>query len=454
MSEPQYFRVNVTSATSPPKYDVYGHRLGEVEMQLPSNILSCADKVESARMAVMKLEAPLGNIPVLQLPVLTNQQPRENRTLLLDANVAIVPGKIFNNAFSISDDDESQRIFSPNAELVATNLEIWPRNYHIESSAPITEYHLGYHEFTKMHEFCSALNEAIYTNLRANLIHPTSENNSIPTCHFYVNSDNTISVKEIISGVANSFVLSGFPYGAHDSFSSRVEPVLAYKKASSNILLSRQSTAVIVVDAAIANILPSLPWIKVYNPVDMNTGNHRYLECFGDFFYVLNTSYTKVNFQQTNVMYKSGSAVIMPVDSFPLCYGSEIEYNFVESDAVTSSNINSIVLKMDGANLNEQVFPVNISRISMNSAQTTTVPIIQVYYPAWNKPSDLTGDLIVSKDVFSSAAPININPQMLKERSLRFKLYYITSKGEMREVCITETTPFSFQLCFELKMRD
>ena len=178
------------------------------------------------------------------------------------------------------------------------------------------------------------------------------------------------------------------------------------------------------------------------------------MECFGDFFYVLNTSYAKVNFQQCNVMYRSGTGTGIPLDNFPASYGSEIEYNFVESDAVTSSNINSIVLKMDGANLNEQVFPVNISRITMNSAQTTTVPIIQVYYPAWNKPSDLTGDLIVSKDVFSSAAPININPQMLKERSLRFKLYYITSKGEMREVCITETTPFCFKLCFELKMRD
>lgn len=458
MSEPQYFRVNVTSTTSPPKYDVYGHRLGEVEMQLPNNILSCADKVESARMAVMKLEAPLANIPVLQLPVAINQQPSENRALLLSATVAVVPGKIYNNVFSISPDNETNRIFSPNADLVATNLEVWPRNYHIESSAPITEYHLGYHEFTKMHEFCSVLNEAIYTNLRANLTHPTSENNSIPTCHFYVNSDNTISVKEIISGTANSFVLSGLPYAEHDNFSSKLEPVLAYYKrvggGNTSIVCSRRSTAVIAVDASIANILPSLPWIKIYNPVDMSTGNRRHLECFGDFFYVLNTSYAKVNFQQCNVMYRSGTGTGIPPDNFPASYGSEIEYNFVESDAVTSSNINSIVLKMDGANLNEQVFPVNISRITMNSAQTTTVPIIQVYYPAWNKPSDLTGDLIVSKDVFSSAAPININPQMLKERSLRFKLYYITSKGEMREVCITETTPFCFQLCFELKMRD
>ena len=49
-----------------------------------------------------------------------------------------------------------------------------------------------------------------------------------------------------------------------------------------------------------------------------------------------------------------------------------------------------------------------------------------------------------------NAAPVKINPSLLRERSIKFKVWCVLKDGRMKEVVIPPTSVLSFQVCFEL----
>ena len=76
MTDPraEYVRVNVSSATSPSRSNVYADKIAEVEMLLPSNLISVADKVDTANMAIMKLFVPMAAVPQNSAPLLSLEE--------------------------------------------------------------------------------------------------------------------------------------------------------------------------------------------------------------------------------------------------------------------------------------------------------------------------------------------------------------------------------------------
>lgn len=438
MTESEYFRVNVTSATTAQRDDGYGNVLAEVDMQLPSNLLNCADEVESARMAVMKLQVPLTQLPAVTVPVTGWRQHPLTSVYLVDLplKVLIVPYDIIHGENSTSD--------------ACWNTAPRPVSFYVNTVYNETmgglnpgEYELrrGYHEFHSMQNFMQMFSDFVQTAANNSFdfdnINYHGNFKRVATPNFQVLSDNTIRLR--VTGVSTGNVV---PYGYNNGTTGNSSFLML---DDGNHSPNTFHQYYIAVNEELRNSLPTLPWLRYPLPswVDATDWDGT------PYMYVLETSAVQVTREVGNYEFTRP----FPSSDPTVFKGTVLNYNFAESDAITNVDINSLVLCMNGVAFNQQVFPVNYSLATARQAQTGTIPIIEVYYPLWQRPSDKTGMLIIKNDTFSDAAPIKINPSLLRERNIKFKLMCITSRGVMKEVSIPKNLPFTFQIAFELTRR-
>ncbi len=440
----EYFRVNVSSATSVPVFNEWGDQKAEIDMQLPGNLLAEADSVERARMGVMKMQVPLAKLPITSMSIDTDRSSPSSNYVKLNGYITVIPGFPSQNAISPTPPTHPVWNWSSTWTQNWNVSQLETRVHHINGaeigiSPTVFEIRKGYHEFrTTMELFKTietAINNAISQNVDTTAVPWFG---SIPQVRLRVNSDNIISIdvyptEGVYTMPAHSLVnQDNILSYTHDPTSDEKTP---YPAGDGNVF----SSYTICVSSSVANVLPSLPWIKRKNFLANWPADEEYM-------WMLDTEQAYLSFQP------DGFQMVVPYT--PLWkYGTIVTYNFPESDAIEMTDIESIILVMNGTAFNQQVFPVNFTPSSAVAAQIGTIPIIEVYYPAWDKPSDKTSTLIVKRDEFSNTAPININPSLLKERTIKFKLFYITSKGEMREILIPRESPFSFQIAFELTRR-
>lgn len=438
----EYFRVNVSSATSVNVLNEWGEQKAEVDMQLPGNLLAEVDDVESARMGVMKLQVPLSKLPITSMGIDVAHSSPTSLNVSLNGYVTVIPGRATQNqvlevtpsAFWKWHDANWKRDWQV-SQMTARVHHINDRNVGMSPTA--IEIRRGYHEFNTIMELFRSLETAIGDSLYRNVDVDEHWLYEIPQVRPKVNSDNTVSIdvypiEEKYAMPSNSLVSkdSVLAYINDGQSSSNSTPFPAGRE-------NQFSAYTICVSSSIARLLPSLPWLKRTNFL---TGWPE------EFMWLLNTDEANVTFQP------NAFQMLFPGTGH-WKHGTIVTYNFPESDAIVMSDVESILLVMNGTSFNQQVFPVNFTDTTRSAAQIGTIPIIEVYYPAWTKPSDRTSTLIVKRDEFTNSAPININPSLLKERVIKFKLYYITSSGEMREILIPRESPFSFQIAFELTRR-
>lgn len=436
--EVNYTRVNISTATSPARYNEYGERVGEVEMLLPSNLIS-ANNVESARMAVMKMKVPLTEIPAASLPV-TRRSGESFGILETTARIGVINAEVSANGTLEFQSASAITIGNAN-KVVPVTVVANHINDGVYPDEPSRELSSGIHTFKSMSEFLFYLNGALQQAFDLNYIYSAAERD---TCNlaFSCNSDNSITLDAYCGSVDHCVIPHGGmvfntnPLNMSTSSGARY----CYPEEPTVRNNGRYSGFFIIVNYEIFARIPSLPWIKV-----KNDGRFTDASLVGDdYFYALDTRQAKINISNCNAILLNRDARYIP---------SKVSYHFVESDALSISDISSIILCMNGGTFNQQVYPINISPQTMSAAQTTSVPIIEVYYPLWTRPSDTTTEMVISRTEFTNAAPIRINPSLLKERAFTFKLYYITHDGTMHEMYLPVGEPFSFQLCFETVSR-
>lgn len=435
MIEPQYIRVNVTSATADTRENESGDLVAEMDMQLPSNLVVNADKVESARMAVMKMQIPLAKLPAVTIPVNGWSESIDHKfyiqTPLL---ICPIPYDIIHGVNQTTLNSLWNRLGDNQLHPCRIVTETLQQTSTGGLNPAEIEYRRGYHEIATMQKFLQILSlslvRSIEINFNFNDSQYTSDFNLISDHQFTVHADNTISltVTPFCSGI---ILPTGFQY----HLPSRVR---LYRKTTP--VSNTYYQYCIAVNEDVKVRLPTLPWIRFPVPpmLSPNWDGSGYM-------YVLDTTAVSIH--------RSIDSMVLDAGLNETAYSTPVEYHFTESDAITNIDLNSIVLLMNGVAFNQQVFPVNFTSSSSKQAQTGTVPIIEVYYPLWSKPSDKTTNLIITKDTFSDAAPININPNLLKERFIKFKVMCITTSGEMRDLIIPKGNPFSFQIVFELNLR-
>lgn len=439
MTESEYVRVNVTSATAVQRDDGYGNVLAEVDMQLPTNLLNSADEVESARMAVMKMQVPLTDLPAVTVPVTGwSRNPVTGvYTVDLPMKVLIVPYDILRGETTISDTCWIHDGVYPRPVTLYTNTVynetmggVNPGQY---------EYRRGYHEFPTMQKFMQLFSFFVRVALGASFnfddIHFVGNFKQVAEPRFQVHSDNTISLR--VTGVSTGNLV---PYG-YNSGNRGTFLMFDDGNHSPNTF----HPYYIAANEELRNALPTLPWVRCQLPSWVNSGDWD----DSQYMYILETSAAEISREVGNYEFTRAYGTSDPT----LFKGTVIDYHFAESDAITNVDINSIVLCMNGVAFNQQVYPVNYSVTTARQAQTGTIPIIEVYYPLWQRPSDKTGMLIIKNETFSDAAPIKINPSLLRERNIKFKLMCITSRGVMKEMSIPKNLPFTFQIAFELTRR-
>lgn len=112
---------------------------------------------------------------------------------------------------------------------------------------------------------------------------------------------------------------------------------------------------------------------------------------------------------------------------------------------VIMSPIQSIVLVMDGVKVNNQIQPINM-RQPGGSSLTTTIPIIENYYSTASSLRDLHDELVIIKDNFTNAPVIRVDPSFGSERTMRFRLQYITKDGNLHHLYIPNNGIFSLQI--------
>lgn len=249
---------------------------------------------------------------------------------------------------------------------------------------------------------------------------------------------------------------------------TRTKTETSYELTEANSDSIKIDPFVIGGNLSLKKMFPSLPWIKISKNMfysdairDVTTSSYVPIERQINPQIFIDAS-SRGNGESDENLYildtRQTSASVLTTHPYKVLLGSNYEVykipefvlKFTASDAVSLTTINSILLTMNGVVFNQEVYPVNFTSLSASSAQTGTIPVIENYLPLITRPSDLTTNMIVSRTDFANAAPIKINPSLLKERSIKFKLHYVTKTGEMKEMLIPDDAPFTFQLCFGL----
>ena len=116
---------------------------------------------------------------------------------------------------------------------------------------------------------------------------------------------------------------------------------------------------------------------------------------------------------------------------------------------VVMSPISSIVLTLDGMQVNQEFQPVNITQ-PQGSSLTSSIPVIENFYSLAQTLRDLHDELVVARETFDDAATYTVDTESGKDRVLKFAAKYITKDGKLHQIYIPPNGVFSLQITFGL----
>ena len=126
-----------------------------------------------------------------------------------------------------------------------------------------------------------------------------------------------------------------------------------------------------------------------------------------------------------------------------------ISFTWDNLPMVVLSPIASIVLTLQGMQINQEIQPINITQPT-GSSLTATIPVIENYYSLAQTLRDLHDELVVVKDSFDDTATYTLPQYAGQERVLRLSAKYITKDGSLHDIYIPKNGVFSLQLTFGL----
>lgn len=449
MTDPQveYVRVNVTSATSQTKYNIYGERIAEVDMELPTNIVANAEKIEKANMAVMKMLLPMACIPQNAVQL---EEP-DPMPAQIDSGFVVSKLKVGFAVGGFNTDGRFMLDMNSNFFIPPRNMQMSPVLFRTKHGMDVYrqnnwaeyEYRQGEHEIASISELLSSVNEAIRENLEIN---KAPENRGIPPPQiwFELAEDNSIKLKCLPRGTKSAILYS------QPELLDVSHPFIFRDGVTAD--LQNFDKMYLIANKELYDLFPSLPWIPAHIYFPEKAPGH-----YPDVCYILDSFQAHAEVTDSYIRYEGNDAVVQQKGAAtnPVSCAL-ITYHFVTSDVMTLTNIASFVLTISGVAFNQQVYPVNFRSVTKRAAQTTKVPVVETYYPILDTPSEFTSDLVIEKDAFSNAAPIKVNPLTLKDRFYNFKVWVILKDGRMKEVVIPAASTLQLQVCFELfpKVKD
>lgn len=364
---------------------------------------------KTMKMQISKLSIPLASV----CPVTCDVVSTKNSLCYSSACIGVLPIKEMLRSGKISFWDSTAypagTYWVPPLQCKFETLRFQPNHAMNPVHLPSEEEYeraLGYHEFSTVNDFLAKVSGSLSACIQESGV--DGAGGPEVKAQFEIHSDNTISL-HVTSPIWQGQYSYVIPY--HPAFSA-----LAGSQRGKYFL--------VYANEYLVKKLRSLPWMKC--AVNASTQVAGWTE---PYIYFLDTSQGQV------------SDVLLAENGI-------MRINFPQSDATSICDIHSFVLMMTGAGVTNQVLPVNIAPTSegRNIAQVTSVPVVEMYYPMWSRPSDLSTDLVVKNDDFVNGGPMTLSPSFFNERNLKFKMVYVTTDGRMHEMVIPTGSCFSFQL--------
>ena len=213
----------------------------------------------------------------------------------------------------------------------------------------------------------------------------------------------------------------------------------------------------IICNKPMKDLLNFLPWLSPVNTTSLTVANYiPEVEgtAYSGEFYVLDSVAAKCEVARNTTNYRRDWHIYPPAPSSTAeqtravgLQGTDVTYRWENIPTILLSPVSSVVLLMDGLGVSPQILPINI-RQRQGSSLTTTIPVVENYFPLTSTLRDLHDDLILRKENFANTALFSIPPSGITERTLRFRIGYITKDGQLFDLYIPPTGVFTLQLTF------
>lgn len=471
MNDRVYYRANFSNITAPisggaRQLDEEGNEYASIPIQLPSNLFPHNTQPRQVEMMLTKLDVPLSKIPIAHVPIKNITEGGRIRIITkglmtcwpfrFDGYGTIRPntysGPMYNylrgNQWRIQDMllqlNGQQKSFDYDAKLQKMKRTM---DFGFENIDALCEF------FTSNLQSClnGALHEANSALFPSDMHYPELICRGDNLVLEYTNRGSQYTVVPVHNEIFTTSMSLNEPTrmwvrtvnasGVQTAHYEQPEYVSGFS---------------IVVNQCIKDLFPELPWRKVDNrllpefTVVGGVASGKSIPTWqskndGDpFFYVLDTVKADLHVKDDTIRTCTS---LDPSDNNSMLSASA-EYIFRGVNVLSTINISSFIVVLDGISLTQQTFPVDISPENTSSAQLSTIPIIENYYPVWNTISDLSTNMIIVKDAFTNAAPIILDRSAMYERNMRFSIYYITKQGKMHLLTIDPNSVLSIQICY------
>ena len=137
------------------------------------------------------------------------------------------------------------------------------------------------------------------------------------------------------------------------------------------------------------------------------------------------------------------------VELLPQVYKGNIRltYTWNNLPTVIMSPIQSFVIVLNGMNVSQEIYPINIAQPT-SSSLTSTIPIVENYLSLATSLRDLHDELVVIKETYSDSAFYKLDTSSGQERTLTLTVKYVTKDGRLHQVNIPKNGVYMIQLTF------
>ena len=473
MSDTQYLKLNTSINTGSNASTLERNSDGDVkaviELRLPDS-LSREEDIQSIDLQVSKMRLSLNNLPIALVPINSQTiryQFEHHEPITTLMWIGFWAYFVADDGSILPHEQPSSDMSYPYSSIVPVRLPLTFETFDIDfaertGSLPVKRYEtLMYALETALNELHSLLDSTTYPVTRHTLeceVNLTADTFSIDyrfvDCYSfftaYLFGTPGIYTKEVTSPASYSSLTAARKQMnlINDDFS---EKYLFPTTTSSGAFRNVNWGINIIGNSYLKNLLNFLPWLtspKRFSDLlvfqrPRTYGGASYNDT--DLFYILNSVSASAE-QYWSPSYAKQS--IASSTAYAYQYLSVL-YTWRNVPTILLSPVSSVVLLLDGIGVNPQILPVNMKQ-KQGSSLTTSIPVIENYFPLVTSIRDLHDDLVIHRDAFANTALFSIPANSITERTLRFRAGYITKDGQLFDLFISPTGTFSIQLTLAL----
>lgn len=419
----EYYRANFSSATSTYQTkDSDGNRLAVLDVQLPSSLLDPESEIQEASVMLTKASIPLSQIPKAELEVLGARPGSDGIYNLVTDHSFCLGNWFFATRENENSGDLINRIFPASDTVTYPQSEIAGAYSYLSKSfkanskqEALRKYSpLTYQNLTLLENDLNKTLETVVSDA-TKVVRTYNNKWTFPRIKLHF-EENTLKI-----------------YIEHLNWNDRAINNMRPLCGNSDYTATHNYFSIFI-SRSLAELLHGLPLVDV------------------------SSYYDKFTTQQNLEYFKESGAYAIVLENLIPSYekddnGNEFEvFTFHFFNPLSLCPLTSIVIYSSNFPIEGQTHGIAAETgLTLGSAQTSSMYILDVFYPLLTSEKDLEDILIISKDAVTNTAPAKISPSALTfMHNITFNFGYITKKGYLRPIIIPPNANLSFQLTFIL----